>query len=135
MATTGWLLDPESARCSTSREWAVTDGGERLSLDAVLELLANIQRRAILSRLHDESDHAVSLQDLVTHLVRLEADQIGEQPGYDHIEAIILHVHLPKLADAGVVEYDAQSEQLRYWPNERLEHWLALVEENQTKQG
>lgn len=111
---------------------SVTDGGDRLSLDAVLEVLASIQRRAILAHLCEESDHVASLEVIVTKLVELETDRTGERPGHDHVTATLLHVHLPKLADVDLIEYDIQSEQLRYWPNERVEHWLALVEEQQS---
>lgn len=117
----------------TYRYPITTDGGDPLSLDAILELLANAHRRAILTRLREDSSHVASLEELVSHLVRLDADRTGTQPGRDHVEATLLHVHLPKLANTGVIEYDAQSEQLRYWPNERVERWLSLVEDQQSE--
>lgn len=106
-----------------------TNGGNRLSLDAILSLLANDQRRDVLKYLDEMADDVTSLDDLVAHLVRVEGERTGQLPSHDHVEVTLFNVHIPKLADAEVVEYDERSRQLRYWPHERLEHWLALVED------
>lgn len=108
------------------------NGGDPLSLDAILSLLANDRRRDVLAYLAETDDDVTSIEDLVAHLVRVEGERTGKLPSHENVEATLLNVHIPKLADATIVEYDERSRQLRYWPNERLEHWLALVEDEKS---
>lgn len=48
----------------------------------------------------------------------------GEQPKRDRIHLSLLHRHLPKLADRGIVEYDVRNDAIRYRECERLESLL-----------
>lgn len=98
--------------------------GVSLSLDATFDMLADADRRVMLTTLIEAPDHVATVDELVTELVKRQADQTGELPSPDSVEAQIHHIHLPKLADVGLVEYDARSEELRYWPDDRLETWL-----------
>lgn len=115
----------------TCRPFA-TNGEDLLSLDAILSLLANDRRRDVLAYLVETDDDVTSIEDLVAHLVEAEGERTGELPSHDNVEATLFNVHIPKLADATVVEYDERSRQLRYWSNERLEHWVALVEDEKS---
>lgn len=96
----------------------------RLSLNATLEILAHHHRREILCILTNAPDHTATVDELINR----EAERTDERPGHDEIEVAIHHVHLPKMADAGVVEYDARSQELRYWRNDRLEDLLEYVQ-------
>lgn len=104
-------------------------GGERpagsvtLSLDATLELLANHDRRAIISYLRDAPRQTATVDELAEHLVERCAAQTGERPGQSHVRSTLHHIHVPKLVDAGVVDYDARTQEVRYWGSERLEAW------------
>lgn len=98
-------------------------GKASLSLDATLELLANRDRRAILSYLMDAPDGTATVNELVEHLLDRKTERTGERPGPDHVATTLHHVHVPKLADAGVVDYDARSREIRYWGSDRLEAW------------
>lgn len=98
-----------------------------LSLDAILELLASAQRREILRALRDESDHTATVDELVAHVVDRETQRTGTRPGRDQIEMMFHHVHLSKLVDAGLVEYDARSQELRYWSHDQLEDLLSYI--------
>jgi len=40
---------------------------------------------------------------------------------------MLRHSHLPKLEDAGLVEYDSRSETVRYWSQPSLEELLEHV--------
>ena len=81
----------------------------------------------MLRVLRDDPDHAATIDELVTHLIDRETQRTGERPARDQLEMVIHHVHLPKLTDAGVVEYNARSQELHYWPHERLEDLLDHV--------
>lgn len=95
-----------------------------LSVDATLTLLSDGERRDILDILAFEADGSVNIDELVNRLVRRQTDRTGEFPSPDSIEMRLHHVHLPKLVEVGVVEYDAQGGEIYYWSDDRLEEWL-----------
>ncbi|ADB63572.1 hypothetical protein Htur_4803 (plasmid) [Haloterrigena turkmenica DSM 5511] len=100
-----------------------------LSVDAVFELLASNQRRDMLHVLRDDPEKTATVTELITHLMDQEAQRTGTRPGRDQLEMTVHHIHLPKLTDAGIVEYDARSQELRYWPDKRLEALLDYISE------
>lgn len=112
----------------TSRPEYPTDG-KSLSLDATFDVLAVADRRTILATLIEASDNVASIDELVNQLVERKAEETGELPSPDHVEMQIHHIHLPKLAEIGLVEYDVRNEELRYWPDEHLEAWLQRAQE------
>lgn len=101
----------------------------QLSMDAVLELLADRRRRELLERLFSQPSETTTIDELVEHLMDRESEARNERPARDSIEIKLLHVHLPKLADAGILEYDERSREVRYRANDRLEAWLERVRE------
>jgi hypothetical protein len=60
------------------------------------------------------STQVATAEELVEHILQPAAEQTGEIPHRDHIEAELHHIHLPKLTETGLIEYDARSQQLRY---------------------
>lgn len=104
------------------------DREEPLSLDRILELLSNSVRREIVRFLRDSEGNVHDLDDLITHLLEREREQPGPAPGRDHLLSVLAHVHGPKLAEAGLCEYDLRSRQIRYYPDERVETVLDAVE-------
>lgn len=77
-------------------------------LDTVLDLLVDQRRRYVLECLADHSQ-AVALADLAEDVaVRENGGPITEIPGGTgrEIRTLLHHHHLPKLAEAGVVDYD-----------------------------
>lgn len=81
---------------------AATDA---LSRDTVFELLASGRRRAVLRRL-DGDEGAVPLPELVAAVVAREASVEFTPDQHERVAVSLEHVHLPKLDDAGVIEYD-----------------------------
>lgn len=122
----------------TSDSEQPTDGGDgpnegtrqtpKLSIDATLEILAQHERRYILSYLADSSEEVATTDELVEHILQRESERTGEVPNRDHLTSSLYHIHLPKLTDAGILEYDPRSQQLRYYGDERLEEWLERIE-------
>ena len=98
-------------------------GDVSLSLDTTLEILANRDRRSVIEYLRDTPYHTATIDELANHLVSRKAEQATEHPGHDHVRTTLHHVHVPKLVDAGVIDYDARNQEIRYWGSERLETW------------
>lgn len=125
-----WYVMPNDGRRSRKRGGAKNPGtsataaDSTLSLNAMLELLTHHHRRELLRFLTDAPDHATDIDDVVTHLIEKDSEWTGARPAHNEIEAQLYHVHLPKLTEAGVIEYDARSKELRYRDHDRLEALL-----------
>lgn len=99
-----------------------------LSLDAVLEVLANRRRRYALYALADLPDGVVSLDALVEEVATLVAARDGvalTRDQYQDIAIELYHWHLPVLADVGVVDCDVRHDTIRYRSHPVLETWVA----------
>lgn len=94
------------------------------SLDEIFELLANQQRRYVLYHLREVTGGVTTMEELAENVVALQ-DQSGPPDGpRGPVLTSLRHVHLPKLQDAGVLEYDPRSEAIRYWGQPSLDEWL-----------
>lgn len=96
-----------------------------LSTEHVVGLLRHEQRRAIITYFDQETTDRASFDDLVEYIVSSDSKK-GTTSAEHHKRVTIglLHNHLPRLADAGVLEYDQRSETIRYWGDSRLETLL-----------
>lgn len=98
-------------------------------LDATIGLLANRQRRHALRYLA-RTDGATSLDAVVAHV----CEQVN---GDDRptVRTTLHHVHLPRLADRGIVEYDPRRSRVRYLESPLVERLLAAVDPPETVPG
>lgn len=97
------------------------------SLDTVFELLASSRRRSALYVLY-RSDGSVALSDLVAEVASME------EVAPERVATALHQVHLPKLADAGVVEYDAEDETVRLvTPSERFRRYLTSAADDENR--
>lgn len=103
-----------------------------LSLDAILDLLANRRRRHLIEYLQDVPRDVGSFEEATKYIITQLAIRTGEQPNHDDVQSSLQHIHIPKLADAGVVEYDIRSQELRYRQNERLETLFEAIRDFET---
>lgn len=83
-------------------------GGHPITTDAVLRLLAERQRRAVLRRLTDAAE-PVAVESLAASLATTTSDVAG-------VRIRLRHTHLPKLHDADVIDYDAEDGTVRRGP-------------------
>lgn len=91
-------------------------------LDASLRLVSDRQRRRILRQLRDEPTGTTTLEDLLDHLHDGEAPPpTAEQPDRDQLSIRLVHSHLPKLSNHGIIDYDRDDGEIRYRPDERVE--------------
>lgn len=92
------------------------------SEDEILPLLANRDCRDILVYFQNSPDNTASLQDIT--------DKICSQREISEPQNIKIQLHhsaLPKLADAGVIDYDTKSNFVRYQSTPDLERILNSV--------
>ncbi|WP_135825447.1 DUF7344 domain-containing protein [Halorussus ruber] len=99
-----------------------------LSLDSTLEILADHDRRVIIDYLRAEADQTATVGELADYLVSQKVEKADERPSSDRVQTMLHHIHVPKLVDVGLVDYDARNEEIRYWGSERLERWHERIQ-------
>lgn len=80
-------------------------GGEQ---EVLLELLSHPYRRFVLAHL-DETDDSHTVSEVAAELGAWQAElSLANRTarGVDAIETVLHHCHLPKLAEANVIEYE-----------------------------
>lgn len=100
----------------------LTDGGSGF-LDEMFDVLSDRRRRYVLYALRD-ADSAVEMDDIVSFVV--DRERIDTDGHRSQVRTALHHVHLPKLADVGAVEYDTGRETCT--PLELPERVASLVE-------
>ncbi|WP_458190940.1 winged helix-turn-helix domain-containing protein [Haladaptatus sp. NG-WS-4] len=97
------------------------DDIEPCPLTKTFDVLADYRRRAMLTLLKDK-------QELTVGEV---AEELAETPlsgqELSNLTAELVHRHIPKLADSGVVEVDSTGNNIRYIGNVVLEEWFSDV--------
>lgn len=109
-----------------SRESSTTEvPPDGRSVDVLLEVLANEQRREVLRYFQQAEDSVASLGTLAKHLV--EGDETGDRPR-ERVSVRLHHSHLPKLAETTAIEYDPRSRSVRYHDHPGLGTLLEAVD-------
>lgn len=136
------ITDPESLTPVTGAETRGSDAST--ATDATLELLGDRRRRAVLQYLDDRADDApVPVADLADHVTLAEE---GQETGpiascgdallgiRRRVRISLRHHHVPKLADAGAVDFDleANTVTLRETGAELVAQATTLESERQT---
>ena len=85
-------------------------GTVELTETARHRLLESDQRRRALAVL-DERSQPLSLEDLATHVAEQEADA-DASADVETVATTLHHIHLPKMATAGIVEYDPETHEI-----------------------
>jgi len=93
------------------------------SIDDVFDLLANDCRCRVCLFLRRADVEVATLSDLVDALA---SEATPEER--DRLAINLHHRHLPKLDDAGIVDYDSRSNTARYWGQPTVEKWAEHVE-------
>lgn len=96
-----------------------------LPVDAVFTILSDEQRRHFLYYLIDEAGGTARVSDVVDYLDTVESEAT---PGEgDSILVELHHRHLPKMEEAGLVDYDGEEGTIRYREDPLVEECLARV--------
>lgn len=116
--------------CSGSGSGEVS-ANESLTLDEILTILSDSTRRDLLEHVMEGSGQTYNTEDCVRYLLQREETRSGELRSHNEVKARLHHVHIPKLAETGVFEYDPRSEVIRYWGHDRLENWFKHIREKE----
>ena len=84
---------------------------DQLAIDAVFDVLADDHRRALLSYLQDASEASI---DELAAVISRQGDAYRQDDRESEHAVRLHHVHLPKLADANLVEYDRRAGRVEY---------------------
>lgn len=110
------------------------ENSARTSTDLIYHLLSNERRRILLSSLLERPDERVPVDDVIDEIARHERPDPGPVSHRDRVTIDLHHVHLPKLADAGVIEHDPVTRTVRYEGPEALAILLAATDEIETQE-
>lgn len=92
-------------------------------VDQAFSVLAAPERRIIVGFLQKTDHGAVSVEGLA-EVCNSEGIENGDSTTTDYLVTTLRHQHLPKLADAGIVEFDRESGQVRYEGDRLVEELL-----------
>lgn len=95
------------------------------TLNQAFGLLGNQRRRYVLQTLHTSSETVLSTEDIADHVLTHAPDAGGR----DCVLAELHHQILPRLADEGVIEFDARTETVRYRGSELVDDLLVALTE------
>jgi hypothetical protein len=99
----------------------LTDELEReLPLDIVFEIIRNERRRLVLQCLDESDDETLKLGDLSERIAAIENDTSEEALSAQQRKRVyvgLYQCHLPKMADAGVIEFDKKRGTISQGPN------------------
>lgn len=90
------------------------------TLDSVLYLVTDQRRRCLLYVLERVHPKGVDLDDLARTVVEVDEDATS----VDRVRTDLVHHQLPRMAAAGVIEYDRESSHVRYIGSDLLEEML-----------
>lgn len=99
------------------------------TLDEMLEILSKTHCRAILWYFQLSSVEVATTSHLSKIIARQEATEVNQ------ISTQLRHSTLPRLEDAGVIDYDPRSNTVRYLGHPDLEALLNAIQECQSVQN
>jgi len=108
----------------------MTHDCQHLTTDELLELAADESRRRVLRILIEREGERVQVEELVSIVGAATGPSVGDGPtSHETVRTRLHHRHLPRLAVAGVIDYEEERCWVRYHRHERLEALLAFLEE------
>lgn len=97
---------------------------ELIEFDRLFSLLSTARRRHALYCIAETPAATLSTSDLVDELVALERRTPTGEASRDEIVLALRHTHLPKLSEAGVIDYDPDRSVVSYRGGRRVDRWI-----------
>lgn len=98
---------------------------QAIGTDLALQLLADDQRRRVLSHLAD-SNGSTTIDKLVESVFTNTSSQRDPDEVREQIALNLHHNHLPRLQDAGLIENDPSGETIRYYPDDHVQELVQV---------
>lgn len=114
----------EAPSCSATESPVVDQPPLPYSFDTVIELLSERLRRYVLYDLVDQQGACLSLETVVDRVHERASSGRTDEPSRIEIKTRLVHSHLPRLEEAGIVTFDADDETITYHTNSALEPCL-----------
>lgn len=103
-------------------------GSYDTDLDTVFDLLCDQRRRLFLRFFYMNQFESAELDEVASYITRWESRMGGRSaPSLDDVELVLLHNHLPRLEDAGIIEFERSTATVQYHGSEELERILAAA--------
>ena len=102
-----------------------------MNLQEAHEILADTDRQHILYRL-SEDDGLTTISDLSQQIVSCSDIPEESDKPFERVKIRLIHNHLPRLEDHGVIEYDTRSGDVVLTDVERAKSLLNTAEELET---
>lgn len=100
------------------------DCSAEIDLDSCFALLSDSRRRAVIRYFGERQTHAVDIDELTEYIY---ANTTDEALTHSDILTSLIHIHLPKLSNAGVLEHDPVRHTVTYRGSELMEDVLDVV--------
>jgi DNA-binding transcriptional ArsR family regulator len=100
------------------------------SPDRILSAVGNEYRRAILDSLTRASDRILEYDALVERVADMIRDEDTKRVSDEHRQRVRIalhHTHLPKLEEAGIIDYEAETRHVQFVGGELEQDLLALI--------
>lgn len=121
--TTMGVGDDERTRRTTSNESTIS-----LPVDVTIRLLADPNRRLILSFLQLSTGQPVTVEEITSFLADHTKSHSRDDQHRASIEVALHHYHLPTLAATGVIDHDTDAGTVHYWSAPLLEDLLDRIQ-------
>ncbi|MDS0276788.1 hypothetical protein NDI85_03210 [Halomicroarcula sp. S1AR25-4] len=95
-----------------------------------IDLLSSNRRRILLRALCDAEEREHSLETLAATVAQTEQGTDLGDVATHRIGVSLHHVHLPRLDDADVLDYDRETNTVRFYGSDRIETWLATMRDD-----
>ena len=94
-------------------------------VDDVFALLADWRRRAVCRYFVSTRSNSTCVETLAAAVARrVTCDDVDpSETSEEAVRTALVEEHLPRLDDAGVLDFDARSESVHYWGHPTLEKW------------
>ncbi|NHN61086.1 MULTISPECIES: hypothetical protein [Halorussus] len=101
------------------------DAADDCTLNRAFDLLRDQRRRHALKTLYATDETVLSIDGLADRVLDRDPDAVDR----DTVLVGLHHDTLPRLADAGVVDFDSRTETVRYRGSELLDDVLTVLDE------
>lgn len=114
-------------RSPPGRDGEDRDGGRQLTASEILSVLDKPIRQEVVNYFYETSSRQADLQTLIEYISE-NRRAAGEEFTTDEIALRLHHVHLPKLAANGVIEYDSERNHIRCVSADSVERCRRVIQ-------